>query len=501
MDFELNRLIKGKCLDVLQTLPDNFFDSCVSDVPYGLGKKEPKPAEILAYLQGEELDTGGDFMSRRWSIPSVNVWKEVYRVLKPGAYVLSFGGTRTFDLISMGLRFAGFINRDTIADNYPGIQWLYGSGMPKSSNLSMVIDKRLGHKFDSKTYSPISEAAKAVAHLGSGLKPSWEPILVFRKPFKGALVDNVQKHGTGAINIKGTRVSHSSEKDFEDHRKQVEAVRNKGGVRGNSWKNSSDLSGARPVDEGGRWPANMVMTHHPKCELHGEAPDKLSMGGVGHLLSHIRDGDPETATPSGDKTFGTSTRPVWHCHPECPIHLLDEQSGDRPSTLTGRADPNKSHAHPGTEFNPNSTFLGERTHHSNVYADSGGASRFFKQFMQELIVPFLYTTKANRKKAGGGEFEVEHPTLKPLALMQYLVRLVTPKGGIVLDPYCGSGTTCHAALLEECSYIGIELGAEGEYEEAVRRLEVICRQIEEIGMEEDVMEYLLSGEYNADVEI
>lgn len=359
------------------------------------------------------------------------------------------------------------------------------SGMPKSSNLSMVIDKRLGHKFDSKTYSPISEAAKAVAHLGSGLKPSWEPILVFRKPFKGALVDNVQKHGTGAINIKGTRVAHSSEKDFEDHRKQVEAVRNKGGVRGKSWKNSSDLSGARPVDEGGRWPANMVMVHHPECELHGVVPDKLSTGGAG---------------PSGDKTFGTPTRPVWHCHPECPIHLLDEQSGDRPSTLTGRADPNKSHTHPGAEFNPNSTFLGDRTHHSNVYADSGGASRFFKQFMQELIVPFLYTTKASRKKAGGGEFEVEHPTLKSLALMQYLVRLVTPKGGIVLDPYCGSGTTCHAALLEDCSYIGIELGAEGEYEEAVRRMEVISRQLKETGMEDDVAEYLMSGEYTAHVE-
>lgn len=492
MELDLNRLILGNCLDVLKTFPDNFFDSCVSDVPYGLGTKEPTPEEIIAYILGEELDTGGDFMGRRWFIPSVNVWKEVYRVLKPGGHVLAFAGTRTWDLISLGLRAAGFENRDTIADDHPALQWVYGSGMPKSTNVGKAI---------AKSEEATDEQKAASEGLGTGLKPSWEPILVFRKPFKGSLTKNVLAYGTGALNIDATRVRHSSEKDFENHKKQVEAVKAKGGVRGDSWKNASDLSGANDVHTGGRWPANMVLTHHPECRLVGTKDIKKNGSGLVKGTEKSTSGNDVTMGAFKERLpfeaygEGTTERMAnWECHECCPIAALDAQSGDRPSTLTGRADPNTSHAHPGTEFNPNSTFLGERSHHSNVYADDGGASRFFQQFPSELKEPFFYIAKANRMEASLGEFKVMHPTLKPVRLMAYLIKLVTPVGGLVLDPYCGSGSTCHAALVEGYSYIGIEKDPD-IYEEATRRMKIVHAYVEDEQHGLDLFDLAMSMEW------
>lgn len=440
--MEKNQLINGDCLDILKIIPDSSVDSCVSDVPYGLGTKEPKPDEILAYLQGAVLKTG-DFMNADWDIPSVEVWKEVYRVLKPGAYVVAFGGTRTVDLISLGIRMAGFECRESIADNYsvelPNLQWVTSQGMPKSSNVALHIDGALGHK-RTALEPPITDEAKeaAIAGLGSGLKPCWEPILLFRKPFKGTLARNVLTHGTGALNINSARVKHANKADFELHKAQVDAIRSKGGVRGNSWKNDSDLSGANEVTTDGRWPANLVLVHTQECRHELIEDEEL----------------------------------VWACVDGCSVKALDEQSGDRPSTLTGRADPKVAHTHPGTEMNPNSTFLGERTHLSRVYADAGGASRFFSQFDG---VPFRYIPKANRKEAGCGKFEVQHPTVKPVNLMKWLVKLVTPKGGMVLDPYCGSGSTLHAAVLEGFNYIGIERD-ETNYAEAKQRMEIVLNE-------------------------
>lgn len=691
MEFE-NKLLHGPCLDLLRELPDECIDSCVSDVPYGLGPKDPTPEQILDYLNGGELDTGGDFMGKRWAIPSVNVWKEIYRVLKPGGYVFVFGGTRTFDLISLGLRMAGFEYRDTVNNlkvELPNLAWTYGSGMPKSVDVQYNVSQKVGlclspdnasHVVLPPTLTPVqSEEGKAsiavglariqpegvpvlltglgkggvssvqmaillsesqggtnsnidwlclstwvdllepmkmsitemeiiqiigskiwnllveqtisanitrrkktrpngckcpalpvvsissdgsmnredipmlsapegatlkdfvnrLKGTGSNLKPAWEPILLFRKPFKGTIVDNVLKHGTGALNIDVSRVKHASQKDLEDHKKQVDAVKAKGGKRGKSWKNSSDLSGAEDVKEGGRWPANLLMTHAPGCVHVG-----------------TKEENPSTESQSSTAEYGGGSQSIWQCVPGCPVAEMDAQSGNRPSTLTGRADPNQSHAHPGTEFNPNSTFLGERTHHSAVYADSGGASRFFKQFDG---VPFRYIPKANRKDAGCGEFEVKHPTLKPVKLMQYLISLVTPpkvfvcphyhdhknrevvprvqepihaqeegagyaeknprqtseettktskmpslqrsdrsgrecsccgslmieKPGIVLDPYCGSGSTCHAAYLEGFRYVGMERDKES-WEEACRRMEIVHRIVDEERAVEDL---------------
>jgi site-specific DNA-methyltransferase (adenine-specific) len=156
---------------------------------------------------------------------------------------------------------------------------------------------------------------------------------------------------------------------------------------------------------------------------------------------------------------GAETVENWKCVEGCPVRELDEQSGDRPSTLTGRADPSKAQPHPGKEMNPNSTFLGERTHHSDVYADSGGASRFFPSFpgQEPVEVPFKYVAKPSKRETHlDGLVHNDHPTKKPVELMKWLVRLACPKGGIVLDPYCGSGSTLHAACEEEMLYVGID---------------------------------------------
>ncbi len=435
MEIE-NQVLLGPCLEILRKIPDNTYDAVVMDPPYGIGNREPKPAEILAYLQGADLDTGGDFMGKDWEIPSVLVWKETFRVLKPGGHVFSFGGTRTWDLISMGARMAGFEMVPSIAENHAGLQWIQSQGMPKSYNISYAVDSKLGHKRSPKE-PPVSPEAKEWAGYGTGLKPTWEPIVVLFKPLaEKTYVANVLKYGTGVLNIDATRVKHSSKTDFEEHKKQVEAVQNRGGVRGNSWKNSSDLSGANDVSLLGRWPPDTVFTHAPGC----------------------RRQDGEDA--------------AWACVDGCPVAELDRQSGDRPSTLTGRADPNVSHEHPGDDKSSKSLFLGERSHLSTVYADSGGISRVFPQFEEDLV-PFFYTGKASKKEVTlDGEILNDHPTKKPLALMRWLVRLAVRKGGLVLDPYCGSGSTLHAAYEERVRYTGIERDPHN-HEIAVKRLAIV----------------------------
>lgn len=488
-----NQVLLGDCLDILRGIPDESFHSIVMDPPYGLGSA-PTVEEIIAYLQGADLKTG-DFMGKDWDIPSVLVWRELYRVLKPGGHVLSFGGTRTWDLISLGARAAGFEKRDTFAEEFPGLQWVQSQGMPKSTNISKQIDKKkgakrkvVGKKTEGRYKYGFSDAAKAaqggvaLEHskgwvgdpteitapatpeaeqwdgYGTGLKPCWEPILVLRKPLakKHTLAMQVLATGTGALNIDACRVKHASKADFEAHKAGVEAIKARGGSMQNSWKNSSDLSGASDVTSAGRWPSNVLVVHTPACALVGLKRFKGS--GTSKSFHEAYEGESSTGfirghshpgNQHGDED-GLETSEHWECVPGCPAAVLDEQSGNRPGTLAGRADPNKSHNNPG-DNGGSSTFGGGN---SRVYADEGGASRYYPQFDG---VPFYYVGKATPKEASlDGELENDHPTKKPVKLMQWLIRLVTPKGGHVLDPYCGSGSTLHAAIEEDCVFTGIE---------------------------------------------
>jgi DNA modification methylase len=387
MEYE-NQVLHGVCLDVLRELPASTFHACVTDPPYGLGDKEPTPDELRAFLSGERLNTGGDFMGEDWEIPSIQVWEEVFRVLRPGGYVLTFGGTRTWDLISMGCRMAGFEMRDTLAEEYPGLQWLQAMGMPHGLDISKAIDKDLGverevvgtyrvggnaltpTKEKGGTYvtgapnSPPGDLQRTVAGSdeargwegwNTNLKPAWEPILIFRKPLDGAIVENIRKWGCGAINIDGCRI-------FTDWQEPD---------RPDTWKASGHTRKpeakkiAAPPGRGiqlhplGRYPANVVF---------------VEAGRLG-----------------------------------CPVGELEDQKTD------------------------------------------------LKRYFNVFPVPFMYEGKVAAKEATlDGQIENNHNTKKPLALMKWLVRLVCPKDGIVLDPYCGSGTTLHAAVEEGMRWTGIE---------------------------------------------
>ena len=495
-DYE-DRIFLGHCLDVLKQLPDESFHAVVTDPPYGLGTKEPTVKQLVAFLKGANLDTGGDFMGADWEIPSVPIWREVYRVLKPGGHVLSFGGTRSWDLISMGLRAAGFEYRDTIADECAALQWIHGQGMPKSLNVSKSIDRRAGAKpvrtgmpkpghekyfgtdstghakgwdrpwmHDSEASTRYHEAtapataeAKVWDGYGTGLKPSWEPILVFRKPLSGTVADNILEHGTAAINIDATRVKHASPEDFAQHKAQVEAVKAKGGVREGSWKNSSDLSGANNVKEGGRWPSNLTLTHSPGCKRVGVK--KVTTGGSGvvpvvsssagyHGPSLGKDSRKKGDIRHTHKNVdGTETTEDWRCVKGCPVRELDEQSGKLQSGVKHIGRGARCDGHPDWRFAEGGA----------SYGDSGGASRFFPSFegQEPVEVPFHYCAKPGKKETQlDGLIHNNHPTKKPVALMKWLVRLVCFKGAKVLDPYCGSGSTLHAACEEEVLYTGIE---------------------------------------------
>lgn len=197
-----NQVFHGDSAEVLRTFPDECLDACVSDPPYGLGTKEPTGPEIDAYVAGtSRLDTGGDFMGKSWDIPTVALWREVYRALKPGAVVMAFAGTRTLDLMAAGIEAAGFRYVGTLG-------WLHGQGFPKSLNVGKALDRMAGAEREvvgsNPNHRPISGVAYEGVYAGkntgspvvtapatpeaqrwdgwgTALKPAWEPVLVFTK--------------------------------------------------------------------------------------------------------------------------------------------------------------------------------------------------------------------------------------------------------------------------------------------------------------------------------
>jgi DNA modification methylase len=424
------KIINGNSYEELKKFPDNYFDSVVTDPPYGLGK-EPNAEEVLqAWVSSGYLEVkGSGFMGKEWDafVPQPLFWKEVFRVLKHGGHVVAFFGTRTYDWGVMAMRIGGFEIRDCI-------QWLYGSGFPKSHNISKAIDKMYGAereigelKFKGGTqlgvinddnwkpkdvYESFSatDQAKQWDGWGSALKPANEPIVLARKPLEKGLsiAENVLKWGTGAINIDGCRVKGSEPTSFLDKGREP---------NGNSYQRSKTERKETFYDGSqGRFPANLILTHHPECECKGLKKVKAisggkgenSMGGMGKngiYGSYALDKLGSNAGGLGDEN-GEETIEDWTCHEDCPIKIMDEQSGE------------------------------------------SGASRFF------------YVAKASKSERNFGNEKNFHPTVKPVKLMQYLVRLITPPNGKVLDPFNGSGTTGVACTLENFEYTGIELDAD-----------------------------------------
>ena len=403
---------------MMKGLDDNSVDSIVSDPPYGIS-----------------------FMAKKWDydVPSVEVWKEAMRVLKPGGHALIACGTRTQHRMVCNIEDAGFEIRDVVS-------WIYGSGFPKSLNISKAIDKAAGAERevvglkDNKgrtagniacqsmntdphgdpITAPATDEAKQWDGWGTSLKPSVEFFTLCRKPLSESTVaKNVLKWGTGGINIDGCRVGTGEDRTSGGIRKREHDI-------GHSWQHGSNDQAKRPT--GSRFPANLI--HDGSQEVLDLFPETKSGGGLRH-----------NKNSSKNNAFG--------------------------------------------KFAPNVSSGG---------GDSGSAARFFKSINDLGDVPetdfgnirAFYCPKASKKDRNEGCEELEekesktlneyknpsegrtasksgspkknnHPTVKPTALMAYLCRLITPTGGVVLDPYMGSGSTGKAAIREGFSFVGIEL--------------------------------------------
>jgi DNA modification methylase len=390
-------LLRGDCLELLPALEENSIDSVVTDPPYHLtvmGTREMFPGRRAnpsrAGFMGKQWD-GGDIAFRP------ELWAEVLRVLKPGAHLLAFSGTRTYHRMACAIEDAGFEIRDQIG-------WCYGSGFPKSHDISKAIDRAAGaeretvgpNKFahlngkaNLNVYgvasrpdetAPATDQAIQWQGWGTALKPAWEPIVLARKPLsESSIASNVLKHGTGAINIDGCRVG--VDPSDANHRNPLSNNSGEKSVFG--------IGGTGCLNNQGRWPANFV--HDGSEEVVRGFPETTSNPGT---YQNVGAGG----------SFG-SPRPI--------------------GAITSNG-------------------------------DSGSAARFF------------YTAKADQEDRLGSK----HPTVKPLDLMQYLIRLVTPLGGIVCDPFAGTGTSGEAAWREGFRSILIE--REPEYQADIVKRMGLC---------------------------
>lgn len=384
-------------------------DAIVTDPPYGLN------------FMNKEFDKLGESKPmqawhERWA-------REVLRVLKPGGHLIAAGGTRTFHRLVCALEDAGFEIRDTVSH-------VYGSGFPKSKSM-----KDIGRP-----------------ELGTALKPAFEPWTLARKPIaEGSVAKNILKHGTGAINVDASRVNGIPESPGT-----TPPTHNGNGVT------HGTMTRTKYEQPSERWPANILLSHSEQCVRTGTKRVRGSQ--LDHLCSSESNSgiyQPMEKVHKNGHTDpdGTEEVEAWECVDECPVRLLDEQSGSRPGSHDQRFDTKSDNAVYGK--------LGPQLGGYSGHKDKGGASRFFKTFEPDPSPGFFYCAKASRReRTTDGTVENSHPTVKPLALMRYLVKMVTPPGGTVIDPFAGSGSTLVAAIQEGFDCVGIE--REEEYAQIAR---------------------------------
>lgn len=409
---DLVTLYRGDCLDVMREMPDASVDAVVTDPPYGLefmGREWDSPKSLASHAEARTRGASemGDESKRPFIAAGVNTYEagpgfqawcqlwatECLRILKPGGHLLAFGGSRTWHRLACAIEDAGFEMRDSIA-------WLYGSGFPKSLDVSKAIDRHLGFERvplgmvkgagngsvvglgESPSMAseyPASEPASEWQGWGTALKPAFEPVVVARKPLAGTVAANILKHGTGAINVDGCRVgtddvltgSGTSPLQY-------------GGQNARPFHANAEPRGVTQ-NPAGRWPPNVILDDTQAAEL-----------------------DRQSGTlSSGSRAAGTYGLMGYMGADDAPM--------------------------------------------PEIRGDTGGASRFFPTFRYEAKAP-----TSERPRADG----VSHPTVKPVDLMRWLVRLVTPPGGTVLDPFAGSGTTAEACVIEGFQCVLIEKGEE-----------------------------------------
>jgi len=363
------------CKDVLPLLKE--IDACVTDPPYGLS-----------------------FMGKQWDyeVPGVEVWTKVNEVLKPGAHLLSFFGSRTYHRGAIPIEDAGFEIRDQL-------MWLYGSGFPKSHNIGKAVDELQRNESEWEGW-------------GTALKPAHEPIVMARKPFKGSVAENVLEHGTGGININDCRVETDDKLSIGSNKRDNANVNF--GMKDNKEEQKQH--------EQGRYPANVM--HDGSDVVLDIFPHTKS----GKMKQHIEGGNynvygkmyPRDVETIGDEGFASR---FFYC-----------------------AKASKEDRDEGLE-----NFVEAQTTDGNIRSNSETARKFG-------------ANSTLRKNV--------HPTVKPTELMRYLCRLVTPKGGIVLDPFMGSGSTGKAAVMSGFKFIGIEM--DEEY------FDIACARIERAQIQGDL---------------
>jgi len=424
------KLIHSDCIAAMKEMPDNSVDSVVTDPPYELG------------FMGKSWDSSGIAFN-------VEVWQEALRVLKPGGHLIAFSGSRTYHRMAVAIEDAGFEIRDQI-------MWIYGSGFPKSHNISKALDKSAGAEREvvgsykatgtarnsknigAKTHAALGEyevdteniyqTAPATAEAkqwdgwGTALKPAHEPMVLARKPLVGTVADNVLTWGVGGLNIDGSRVVADGE-NFDNlksrpigklnTRRNDETDEEFDARVGESPEQQEALA---KLKELGRFPANVI--HDGSWEVLELFPDTKSQksnrgnvnlgsfGGYADSGNGIVDG---TDTVRGFNDSGSAAR-FFYC--------AKASKRDRNEGLDGFEE--KSWKDQG--------FRDNETTHLSPRAGAGRTS-----------------SSANH-----------HPTVKPTDLMRYLCKLITPPNGIVLDPFMGSGSTGKAAMLEGFDFIGIE---------------------------------------------
>ena len=455
----------GDCLDLLPTFEANSVDTVITDPPYGLefmGKEWDRFSGGFSKDEDwEHGNLGGLPRQRRRNIkcPECEKWvydhpgracvcggvrrsqmqafeqfcykwaKEALRVTKPGGMLLVFGGTRTYHRMACAVEDAGWEIRDCL-------MWLYGSGFPKSHNVEKALRKK-GHE----------KEADRFAGYGTALKPSWEPIIMAMKPIDSTFANNAIVHGVAGLNIDGSRIQTNGETPTGSW--------NRNGT-GNAyqlkdWVAPNGGNGGNVTPAAGRFPSNLILSHHPACvkigvrkvKGNGHWTHKREIGGNG-----IYGGGGYEELDEGNKLApdGTETIPAYDCHPECPIGILGQQSGTLTSGGSGKRHPSNG-----------SMFVGTGGHAKDI-SDSGTCARFFLNLEGETR--FFYTAKASRGERNLGLEDGQtctHPTVKSVALMKYLCTLTrTPTGGIVLDMFMGSGTTGVACTHTGRRFVGIE---------------------------------------------
>ena len=515
------KLILGNCLEKMKDLEENSVDSIVTDPPYGIS-----------------------FMGKKWDyeVPSVELWEEAMRVLKPGGHLLSFAGSRTYHRMAVNIEDAGFEIRDQI-------MWVYGSGFPKSHNIGKSVDKLQGNERETSSSNVdcewLNKGKKCEGHgdkngrygetihatpdkgsspyegWGTALKPAHEPIVVARKPLsEKTIAKNVLEWGTGGINIDGCRVG-------------TEEIQSRGGIvsGANNFVGGKNIK-REPTINQGRFPANFIhdgsdevvglfpnsngQGKHKKADYNANQP--ITMGGGQVNTSYTDKGSAArffycAKAPKSQRwvhlrcNCETIKLESWQKQDQNQIEKMDgtlpkqdilenklkedynsntatfgnnqtdQSQKDTPCTTSTKTSSTtdlktssslhlqntsesivvvKSETENGGNLANSASNLNQSTQQTGTYQKKGG-------LFTDVVVPATSKLLLSKNVCVDCNSEIKtdgHPTQKPTKLMQYLVRLVTPVGGTVLDPFMGSGSTGKACVLEGFDFIGIDLDAE-----------------------------------------